>query len=89
LEPGQELHIRQGVGCNVCHRSGYTGRVGLYEIMLLTQKVREMVIEHANTDEIREQAKKEGMKTLYDSGMRKVIGGVTTIEEVLRVSRID
>jgi type IV pilus assembly protein PilB len=89
LEPGQELRLRQGVGCNVCHRSGYSGRVGLYEIMVLTPKLREMVIEHSNTDEIREQARKEGMRTLYDSGMRKVIAGTTTIEEVLRVSRID
>ncbi|MCD6119937.1 Flp pilus assembly complex ATPase component TadA [bacterium] len=81
--------IFKGKGCKICHNTGYKGRVGIYEIMMITPELREQIINRANTDKLRESAIKQGMKQLYDSGMLKVIDGITTIEEVFRTARSD
>jgi len=81
--------IFKGKGCKICHDTGYKGRVGIYEIMMITPELREQIINRANTDKLRESAIKQGMKQLYDSGMLKVIDGITTIEEVFRTARSD
>ena len=72
------------VGCEACNKRGYKGRVGLYEVLEMSEPMRDMVLTGASAIELREQAIKEGMITLRRSGCRKVLDGVTTIEEIIR-----
>jgi type IV pilus assembly protein PilB len=74
----------KGVGCEKCNKTGYKGRVGLYEVMEVTEELRELVLVGASGLELRRKAIDEGMITLRQSGLRKVKEGVTTIEEVVR-----
>jgi type IV pilus assembly protein PilB len=74
----------KGVGCDKCNKTGYKGRVGLYEVMEVTEELRELVLVGASGLELRRKAIDEGMITLRQSGLRKVKDGVTTIEEVVR-----
>jgi type IV pilus assembly protein PilB len=76
----------RGAGCLTCNGTGMRGRVAIYEVMPISETLRDMILEEASTAELRAQAQKEGMKTLRQSGMAKVIEGVTTVEEVLRVT---
>jgi general secretion pathway protein E len=79
-------HIYRPVGCLECRNTGYTGRVGLYEILLLSPEVKKLINAEADVAKIREVAYKEGMKPLRISGAMKVALGVTTLEEVLKVA---
>ncbi len=74
----------KGVGCDRCNNTGYKGRVGLYEVMEVSEELRELILVGASGLEIRRKAIDEGMITLRQSGLRKVRDGVTTIEEVVR-----
>jgi type IV pilus assembly protein PilB len=74
----------KGVGCEKCNKTGYKGRVGLYEVMEVSEELRELVLVGASGLELRRKAVDEGMITLRQSGLRKVKEGVTTIEEVVR-----
>ena len=74
----------KGKGCDRCNNTGYKGRVGLYEVMEVTEEHRELVLVGASGLELRRKAVDEGMITLRMSGLRKVKDGVTTIEEVVR-----
>jgi type IV pilus assembly protein PilB len=74
----------KGAGCETCNHTGYKGRVGLYEVMEITNELRELVLVGASALELRRKAVEEGMVTLRDSGLRKIRAGVTSIEEVLR-----
>jgi type IV pilus assembly protein PilB len=73
-----------GKGCEICNNTGYKGRMGLYETMILDDDMRELIIQHASTQIIRNEAKKRGMRTLRDSGLLCIFDGVSTIEEVVR-----
>jgi type IV pilus assembly protein PilB len=73
-----------GRGCDQCNNTGYRGRLGLYEIMLLDDDMRDMIIQHASTQVLRMEAKKRGMRTLRQSGLLAIYDGITTIEEVVR-----
>ncbi|QDS93397.1 Type II/IV secretion system protein [Roseimaritima multifibrata] len=77
----------KGKGCSYCQRSGYRGRLGIYELMMVTSGIREMMFKAAPTQEIREKAIEQGMTTLYADGMRKVLRGITTFDEVYRVAK--
>ena len=72
-------------GCVRCGHTGYKGRIGIYELMLVTEQIRRMILERASADEIREAARSEGMRTLREDGIEKVRRGVTSVAEVLRV----
>ena len=74
----------RGRGCQTCNRTGYKGRVGLFEMMPVNDDMREMVMNNASTDQLRTAAKNEGMITLRDAGIAGVFEGVTTAEEVIR-----
>lgn len=76
----------RGKGCPVCNNSGYKGRIALYEVMPVTDEIRELILEGAPTTEIKKTAARLGMKTLRMSGLTKIKDGITTIEEVLRVT---
>jgi type IV pilus assembly protein PilB len=73
-----------GKGCEQCNNTGYRGRQGLYEIMLLDDEMRDQIIKHASTQVLRHEAKKRGMRTLRQSGLLAIYDGVTSIEEVVR-----
>jgi type IV pilus assembly protein PilB len=77
----------KGVGCSHCGKSGYRGRLGVFELLTMTSKVRELTLAGATTVEVREAAIKQGMTTLYDDGLLKVMQGITTLEEVFKVSK--
>ena len=79
-------HVYRPVGCLECRNTGYTGRIGLYEILLLSAEVKRMINAEADLAGIRDQAYKEGMKPLRISGAMKVAMGLTTFEEVLKVA---
>ena len=74
------------VGCLECRMTGYRGRMGLYEIMLMTPAIRKLVTADADDVSIREQAYKDGMKPLRVSGAMKIAAGVTTADEVVKVA---
>src|SRR5204863_8063447 len=79
----------KGAGCRSCRQSGYRGRSGLYELMVTGDVIRELVVQRVNASLIRHEAIKQGMITLRKDGWRKVLQGVTTIEEVARTTAGD
>lgn len=85
----QEVRIYKGQGCRVCHNTGYQGRIGIYEVLEMTKAMRELVSSKAETDDIAALALKEGMTTMYDDGIDKITRGLTTLEEILRVTKTE
>jgi type IV pilus assembly protein PilB len=83
---GTDLEAYEPVGCGRCHGSGYRGRVGIYSVMVLSERIKEMVVTMASEADIAKVAIEEGMSTLRDAGLAKVRAGVTSIEEVARVA---
>lgn len=83
-EEAETLKTYKGRGCNVCNNTGYKGRVGLYEVMEVTDEIRELILVGASALELRKKAIEEGMITLRASGLEKMRQGITTAEEVLR-----
>ena len=83
----KEVRIYHGKGCPVCSQTGYSGRVGIFEVLVINEAIRQLIMRRANADEIRQQAVKDGMKTMIEDGMSKVLAGITTIEEVLRATK--
>ncbi|MDP3717223.1 MAG: type IV-A pilus assembly ATPase PilB [Acidobacteriota bacterium] len=83
-EDAATVKPKKGTGCDKCLKTGYKGRVGLYEVMEITDELRELILVGASSLEIRRKAIEEGMITLRGSGLRKIKDGVTTMEEVLR-----
>ena len=77
----------KGVECKTCAGSGYSGRTGIYEVLLMSDTIARLVLERRPTSEVEEQAIKEGMITLVQDGFMKVLEGITTVEEVLRVAK--
>ena len=77
----------RGRGCANCQGSGFRGRLGIFELMLMSSKIRELTFNSAPTEQIRRMAIGEGMRTLYWDGIDKVVRGVTTLEEVLRAAK--
>lgn len=85
LEPGVKLY--KGKGCTECGKIGYLGRVGIFEVLLVTQKISQLIVENPDTNLIKSLSIQEGMITMKQDGYLKVLQGVTTIEEVLRVAQ--
>jgi general secretion pathway protein E/type IV pilus assembly protein PilB len=83
------VRLWKGAGCRACRQSGFRGRTGIYELMVTGDTIREMCVERVNANAIRNQALKEGMLTLRMDGWRKVLQGITTIDEVARVTAGD
>jgi type IV pilus assembly protein PilB len=80
------LTLYRGRGCQTCSFSGMKGRVAIYEVMPITDELRHLILKNAATAEIREMAEQQGMKTLRQAGLAKVLEGTTTVQEVLRVT---
>ena len=91
MEPDQlkDAKFHKGAGCNKCFDTGYRGRIGIYELMPMNEEIRDMIYHRESAGNIKKKALEFGMKTLRMDGVRKVVGGTTTIAEVLRITQAD
>jgi type II secretory ATPase GspE/PulE/Tfp pilus assembly ATPase PilB-like protein len=85
----EEIHIYSGKGCKLCHHTGYKGRVGAFEVLEVSKTIRALITDKQDSEAVLKQALAEGMTTMLDDGLQKVSKGVTTIEEVLRVTKVE
>ncbi|MGE0156125.1 MAG: type IV-A pilus assembly ATPase PilB [Geobacter sp.] len=88
-EEAPEFVCYKGRGCSVCNNTGYKGRVGFYQVMPMLEPIRELILNGANTAEIKRESMRLGIKTMRQSGLTKLKEGVTSLEEVLRVTVAD
>jgi type II secretory ATPase GspE/PulE/Tfp pilus assembly ATPase PilB-like protein len=79
--------FKRGRGCEQCNHTGYKGRLGIFELLVMSEKVRDLVMEHMVSRKVRDLARKEGMKLLREDGWIKVCRGITTAEEVLSITQ--
>lgn len=86
LPATESIQLFRGRGCPVCNHSGYQGRTGIHEVLILTTRIRELIMQGASADVIAQAAKAEGMITMQQDGIAKAINGTTTISEVMRVA---
>ncbi|WP_417394782.1 GspE/PulE family protein [Gimesia chilikensis] len=84
IEQARQYSFYYGKGCATCNNSGYKGRTGLYELMDVTDEIRDLITEDASVDDIRNVARSQGMTTLREAGLKLIFDGVTTIDEVVR-----
>jgi general secretion pathway protein E len=87
--PEGDIVLYKPVGCPECAGTGYWGRVCIIEVMAMSDNIRSLIMRHATAGDVRAAAIMEGMETMFEHGLRKALAGVTTIEEVLRVTRED
>jgi general secretion pathway protein E len=80
------VQLQRGKGCMRCRGTGYVGRGGIYEVLPVTESIRKIVTEQCNVELLRDQARKEGMITLRENAIKKLMDGKTTYQEVLRVT---
>lgn len=88
-EIAKKANFMKGKGCSHCNKKGYRGRQGIYELMTMTPQIREMAFKGESTQNIRKLARKQGMRTLFEDGIVKAIRGITTLDEVLRITQRD
>jgi type IV pilus assembly protein PilB len=86
-EIAKKANFMKGKGCSNCNKTGYRGRMGIYELMTMTTQVREMAFKGESTLNVRKMARKQGMHTLFEDGMIKALKGLTTIDEVMRITQ--
>jgi len=89
VDPDQELQVYNPTGCNLCNGTGYHGRIGIYEIMPVTNKLKEIIIKNGSAADIQEAALRDGMHTLRESAKGYVLQGITTIAEMKRLTMDD
>jgi type IV pilus assembly protein PilB len=89
METAQRVECVTGQGCHMCGNTGYKGRVALYEVMPITDSIRELILMGASATEIKNQAVRDGMKTLRQSGLTKIAEGTTSVAEILRITMAD
>jgi general secretion pathway protein E len=82
-----DVTLYHAKGCQHCSNTGYMGRFCILEMLPMTDPLRTLVMKHANSSELKTEAQRGGMVSMYEDGMRKALGGHTTFEEVLRVTR--
>jgi type IV pilus assembly protein PilB len=85
-EIAKKANFMKGKGCSYCGKTGHRGRMGIYELMSMTTQIREMTFKGESTVNLRRVARKQGMRTLFEDGMIKAMKGLTTIEEVMRIT---
>jgi type IV pilus assembly protein PilB len=88
IDPGQlaESQVMQPVGCDQCRQTGYKGRMGIFEIFIIDDEVRHMINQRSSTTALRQRARELGMRTLREDGVRKVLAGLTSAEEVISIT---
>lgn len=89
IHSGKDVELFRGKGCKRCFQTGYKGRVGITEILNFSPQIKELVLARAGEFKIKEVARAEGMKTMREDGLAKAAAGLTTLEEVLRVTALD
>jgi len=91
LDPAKvkDKKVYRGAGCSTCSNTGYKGRIGLFELMIMDDELREMINEDANADALRERAQAKGMKLLRDIGIKYMFDGITTMDEIVRETVLD
>jgi general secretion pathway protein E len=87
LPTDRQITLYKEVGCASCHKTGYKGRTGVHELLVIDKTIRELLVGSPSIEQIRSAAKKSGMKTLKQSGLAKAIAGVTSLNEVMRVTK--
>ena len=85
IKPGELMH---GAGCEACRGSGYSGRVGIFELLLIDDKFRDIISQDSSVNNMRRAFRASGRDTLFDDGIKKIKAGLTTLEEVLRVTEV-
>ncbi len=85
----EDIAIYKGMGCKLCHFTGYIGRIGVFEIIEVTSRIKKLLSEKNDSDVLLKEAIAEGMTTMLEDGLEKVKEGMTTIEEVLRVTKVE
>ena len=86
IDPGKKTVFYHGKGCSKCNNTGYYGRMGTLEILLVDEEIREMIIKRRSVDEIKDYAVGKGMRSLWDNALEKCLNGTSTVEEVLRIT---
>ncbi|MFN7940394.1 MAG: GspE/PulE family protein [Thermoanaerobaculia bacterium] len=86
VPPGKKIKVKEGQGCHECRGTGYRGRAGIFEILAIDDGVKALIVSGSDAPEIKREAVKNGMKTLRQSALRKLAEGITTYEEVIRVT---
>ena len=81
-----EAVVAKAMGCNRCFHTGYSGRIGLFEVLPVGREIRRLILDHATADAIRDEGLALGTRSLREDGRLKVLAGLTTIEEVERVT---
>jgi type II secretory ATPase GspE/PulE/Tfp pilus assembly ATPase PilB-like protein len=85
----KELPIFKGAGCEKCSHTGFRGRLGIYELLLMNDDIRELILDKAPSNVIKEKGRSQGMRTLREAGWQKVKSGISTVSEVLRVTQVE
>jgi type IV pilus assembly protein PilB len=83
----KDATFMKGRGCTNCQKSGYKGRLGIFELMVMNSKIRELAFQGAPTTKIRQAAVSQGMSVMFHDGVQKVLRGITTFDEVFRVAK--
>ncbi|OGG12519.1 hypothetical protein A3D77_01135 [Candidatus Gottesmanbacteria bacterium RIFCSPHIGHO2_02_FULL_39_11] len=83
------LQIFAGIGCKLCHNTGYAGRIGIFEVLTVSKEIKKLITQKFDSDIMKQKAVDEGMSTMLDDGMDKIVRGQTTLEEVLRVTKVE
>jgi general secretion pathway protein E len=86
VEDLRDISFYRGAGCDFCRQSGFFGRTGIFEYLPMDEEIRKEIVKESDTDRIKYSARKKGVKTLREDGLRKACEGITTISEVLRVT---
>jgi type IV pilus assembly protein PilB len=84
IEQARQYKFYYGKGCTRCNNGGYKGRVGIYELLDMTDEIRDLITSDASTDDIRNLARTQGMTSLREAGLKLIFDGITTIDEVVR-----
>jgi len=85
----RHVSFYHGKGCDRCLNTGFLGRAGLYEFLMISKRVKQAIIENPSEEELKKIAREEGMLTVFQHGIEKVNEGITTIEEILRVTVLE
>jgi len=85
LSPDEDITLYRAKGCNKCNDTGYRGRIGLYEVMIVSEAIERLTVERASVEDVKRVAVSEGMLTLRQDGIEKLKKGITSVEEIMRV----
>ena len=85
----KEVSFYAGKGCKACKETGYRGRTGIIELLVMNEEIKELVIAKASSSAIKKAAETAGLKTMRENGLAKVLQGITTIDEILQATRTE